>query len=332
MRYKLLSAAVLVWTVASIGPVAGRTFDDSARRPVARQMMASDRTKRPATDSAVAAWRSDDCQTVVRMTATADSLSVDRRDSLARFEPVETQLAVLRSSSDDGEVVLEVAGFGITLSGSSDEWLRPADPDKPRSRVSPTLLSGSEYGFIIPTGLSYGAYPAGEAGFFDLRSGKSFHLSSTLIGLNVEMGRRRLFRFSTGLRYTIDNYRLSDTSVTLGNEAGTVVPVALDEPADKSKLRVTSLGVPLTFSCRAARNLSVALTGYFDFTMGANAIYKRPKVKNPLAGVNTFRFGVGAAIAYHTVGVYVRYSVTPLFEPHVGPEICPLSIGFCIDM
>ena len=56
------------------------------------------------------------------------------------------------------------------------------------------------------------------------------------------MGRRRLFRFSTGLRYTIDNYRLSDTSVTLGNEAGTVVPVALDEPADKSKLRVTSLG------------------------------------------------------------------------------------------
>lgn len=332
MRYMLLPAAVLVWTVASIGPVAGRTFDDSTRRPVARQMMASDRTKRPATDSAVAAWRSDDCQTVVRMTATADSLSVDRRDSLARFDPVETQLAVLRSSSDDGEVVLEVAGFGITLSGSSDEWLRPADPDKPRSRVSPTLLSGSEYGFIIPTGLGYGAYPAGKAGFFDLRSGKSFHLSSTLIGLNVEMGRRRLFRFSTGLRYTIDNYRLSDTSVTLGNEAGTVVPVALDEPADKSKLRVTSLGVPLTFSCRAARNLSVALTGYFDFTMGANAIYKRPKVKNSLAGVNTFRFGVGAAIAYHTVGVYVRYSVTPLFESHVGPELCPLSIGFCIDM
>ena len=110
MRYKLLPAAVLVWTVASIGPVAGRTFDDSTRRPVARQMMASDRTKRPATDSAVAAWRSDDCQTVVRMTATADSLSVDRRDSLARFDPVETQLAVLRSSSDDGEVVLEVAG------------------------------------------------------------------------------------------------------------------------------------------------------------------------------------------------------------------------------
>ena len=332
MRYMLLPAAVLVWTVASIGPVAGRTFDDSTRRPVARQMMASDRTKRPATDSAVAAWRSDDCQTVVRMTATADSLSVDRRDSLARFDPVETQLAVLRSSSDDGEVVLEVAGFGITLSGSSDEWLRPADPDKPRSRVSPTLLSGSEYGFIIPTGLGYGAYPAGKAGFFDLRSGKSFHLSSTLIGLNVEMGRRRLFRFSTGLRYTIDNYRLSDTSVTLGNEAGTVVPVALDEPADKSKLRVTSLGVPLTFSCRAARNLSVALTGYFDFTMGANAIYKRPKVKNSLDGVNTFRFGVGAAIAYHSVGVYVRYSVTPLFELNVGPTVRPLSIGLCLDL
>lgn len=252
--------------------------------------------------------------------------------SLGRIDPLETDLAVLRSSSDGSDVVLEVAGFGITLSGSSDEWLRPADPDKPRSRVSPTLLSGSEYGFIVPTGLDYGAYPAVDEGFFDLRGGKSFHLSSTLIGLNVEMGRRRLFRFSTGLRYTIDNYRLSDSSVTLGNEGGAVVPVELDEPADKSKLRITSLGLPLTFSCRAARNLSVALTGYFDFTMGANAIYKRPKVKNPLAGVNAFRFGVGAAIAYHTVGVYVRYGVTPLFETNAGPEVRPLSIGFCVDL
>ncbi len=249
-------------------------------------------------------------------------------DTLRQGDLVENDLMTLRRTSDD--VVLEVAGFGITL--SSREWLQPADPEQPRSRVSPTLLSGSEYGFIIPTGIDYGAYPAGSDRFFDLRSGKSFHLASTLIGLKVEMGRRRLFSFATGLRYTIDNYRLSNSSVTLGHEDGMVVPVVLDERADKSKLRVTSLGLPLTFSCRAARNLSVALSGYFDFTMGANAIYKRPKVKQPLAGVNPFRFGVGAAVGYHSVGVYVRYSVTPLFEDRVGPGVHPLSIGLCLDL
>ncbi|WP_417015645.1 hypothetical protein [Alistipes sp.] len=249
-------------------------------------------------------------------------------DTLRQGDLVENDLMTLRRTSDD--VVLEVAGFGITL--SSREWLQPADPEQPRSRVSPTLLSGSEYGFIIPTGLDYGAYPTGSDRFFDLRSGKSFHLASTLIGLKVEMGRRRLFQFATGLRYTIDNYRLSDPSLTLGNDAGMVIPVTLDERADKSKLRVTSLGLPLGFSCQAARNLSVSVTGYFDFTMGANAIYKRPKVKNPLAGVNTFRFGVGVAVAYHSIGVYVRYSVTPLFEDRKGPGVRPLSIGLCLDI
>lgn len=253
-------------------------------------------------------------------------------DSLARIDPVDTELAVLRRSADGGDVVLEVAGFGITLSGPSEERFQAADPEKPRSRVSPTLLSGTEYGFIVPTGLDYGGYSAENDGFFNLRGGKSFHLSSTLIGLNVDMGRRRLFRFSTGLRYTIDNYRLSDPSITLGNEGGMVVPVLLDERADKSKLRVTSLGLPLTFSCRAARDLTVSLSGYFDFTMGANAIYKRPKVKSQLSGVNAFRFGVGAAVTYHSIGVYVRYAVTPLFETNAGPGVRPLSIGLCLDM
>ena len=264
-----------------------------------------------------------------RKTSDSEPMSAD---SLGRLDLVDTDLASLRRSTEEGDVVLEVAGFGITLSGSSSEWLRPADPEKPRSRVSPTLLAATEYGYNVPTGFDYGAYPAGSDRFLGLRNGKSFHFSSTLIGLSVDLGRNRLFRFSTGLRYTVDNFRLSDSSITLGNEDGMIVPITLDERADKSKLRITSLGLPLTFSCHAARNLSVALTGYFDFTMGANAIYKRPKVKNSLDGVNTFRFGVGAAIAYHSVGVYVRYSVTPLFELNVGPTVRPLSIGLCLDL
>ena len=253
-------------------------------------------------------------------------------DSLKRIDPVDTDLVALRRSAEGEEVVLEVAGFGITLSNSPDGWFRSADSVQNRSRVSLVFLGGTEYGFIVPTGLGYGAYPAGSDHFFDLRNGKSFHCSTTLVGLNVAFGRQRQFDLKTGLRYTIDNYRLSDNSITLGNENGMIIPRTLDEKADKSKLRITSLGIPLTFSYRVVRNLTVAVSGYFDFTMGANSIYKRPKVKNSLAGVNPFLFSTAVAIGYHRVGVYLRYGVTPLFKSGVGPEVHPISIGFCLDM
>ena len=253
-------------------------------------------------------------------------------DSLERIDPVDTDLVALRRSAKDGEMVLEVAGFGITLSNSPDGWFRSADSVQNRSRVSLVFLGGTEYGFIVPTGLGYGAYPAGSDHFFDLRNGKSFHCSTTLVGLNVAFGRQRQFDLKTGLRYTIDNYRLSDNSITLGNENGMVVPVALDEKADKSKLRITSLGIPLHLAYHPVKQMTLSLSGYFDFTMGANSIYKNPKVKNPLSGVRTFQFGVGVGVTYYRCGVYFRYGVTPLFENGVGPKVHPLSLGICFGL
>lgn len=47
------------------------------------------------------------------------------------------------------------------------------------------------------------------------------------------------------MQYTLDNYRLSDNTITLGNDGGRVVPVALDEPAGKSKAVTSSLGIPV---------------------------------------------------------------------------------------
>ena len=246
------------------------------------------------------------------------------------IETVEDDLMTIRRGSDDNSMVLEVAGFGITLSGLTDERLKQRDSLIRRSRVNLILLGARETGFNILTGVDYGAYPDGTEDFLDIRAGKSFHFSTLLAGLNCELGKRRRFGFSTGLQYTVDNFRLSDNSVTLGRKQGMITPVILDEKADKSKLRITSLGIPLYFSYQAARHLDISLSGYFDFTMGANSIYKKPKVKNSLSGVNTFRFSVGGAITYYRIGVYVRYSVTPLFESNAGPEVRPMSVGlFC---
>ena len=148
----------------------------------------------------------------------------------------------------------------------------------------------------------------------------------------VRLDKRGKFEFSTGLRYTVDNYRLSDNSVTLSRPDGLIVPVELDEKAGKSKFRTTSLGVPLQFSFDPVRRLRIAVVGYCDFVLGANAIYKKPKVKNSLSGVNPFQFGVGGSVSYGGVGVYVRYGVTSLFKSSAGPACHPLSFGVCVFM
>ena len=253
-------------------------------------------------------------------------------DSLERIDSVDTDLVALRRSAEGEEVVLEVAGFGITLSSLSDEKIRDRNARIKRPRCSLVIFYKTEWGYNIPSKVDYGAYPAGTAAFFDLRGGKSFHLSTTLAGLNYVFGKQRRFDMTTGLRYTVDNYRLSNNSITLGNENGMVVPLALDEKTDKSKLRVTSLGIPFHLAYHPVKQMTVSLSGYFDFTMGANSIYKQPKVKNPLPGVHTFRFGVGVGVPYYRCGIYFRYGVTPLFESGVGPKVHPLSLGICFGL
>lgn len=148
----------------------------------------------------------------------------------------------------------------------------------------------------------------------------------------MALDRKRRFEFSTGLRYTVDNYRLSDNSITLGRDGGLVVPLPLDDKADKSKLRITSLGIPLQFSFDPVKHLRVAVVGYCDFTLGANAIYKKPKEKNSLSGVNPFQFGLGGSVSYRGFGVYVRYGVTSLFKSSAGPVCHPVSFGVCVFM
>lgn len=251
-------------------------------------------------------------------------------DSLERIDPVDTDLVALRRSDKEGEMVLEVAGFGITLTSLSDEKIQDRNARIRRPHFNMVLFYKTELGFNIPSGVGYDAYPAGTGEFFDLRGGKSFHFSTTLVGLNYEFGKQRQFDITTGLRYTVDNYRLSDNSIVLGNENGMVAPLALDEKADKSKLRLTSLGIPLHLAYHPVKRMTLSLSGYFDFTMGANSISKSPKVKNSLSGVRTFQFGVGAGVAYSRFGVYFRYGVTPLFESGAGPKVHPLSIGLCV--
>ena len=250
-------------------------------------------------------------------------------DSLRRIGDVDTGPVTMRRAADGNDMVLEVAGFGITLGQAAGGEKQQV---KSYPRVCGLFFDGVELGFNFLTGADYAGYPAEAGDFLDVKGGNSFHFGITPVGLSVALDRKRRFEFSTGLRYTVDNYRLSDNSITLGREGGMIVPLPLDEKADKSKLRITSLGIPLQFSFDPVRHLRVAVVGYCDFTLGSNAIYKKPKEKSSLSGVNPFRFGFGGSVSYRGFGLYVRYGVTPLFKSGAGPACHPVSFGVCVFM
>lgn len=266
---------------------------------------------------------------LLALCASAQATDVPAADSLRRIGDVDTGPVTMRRAADGEGMVLEVAGFGITLGQASGGEKQKV---KALPRVCGSFLSGAEMGFNFLTGADYAGYPAEAGDFLDVRGGNSFHFGITPVGLSVALDRKRRFEFSTGLRYTVDNYRLSDNSITLGRDGGMVVPLPLDDKADKSKLRITSLGFPLQFSFDPVKHLRVAVVGYCDFTLGANAIYKKPKEKNSLSGVNPFQFGLGGSVSYRGFGVYVRYGVTSLFKSSAGPVCHPVSFGVCVFM
>ncbi|MBS4766783.1 outer membrane beta-barrel protein [Alistipes sp. kh20] len=266
---------------------------------------------------------------LLALCASAQATDVPAADSLRRIGDVDTGPVTMRRAADGEGMVLEVAGFGITLGQASGGEKQKV---KALPRVCGSFLSGVEMGFNFLTGADYAGYPAEAGDFLDVRGGNSFHFGIMPVGLSVALDRKRRFEFSTGLRYTVDNYRLSDNSITLGRDGGMVVPLPLDDKVDKSKFRITSLGFPLQFSFDPVRHLRVAVVGYCDFTLGANAIYKKPKEKNSLSGVNPFQFGLGGSVSYRGFGVYVRYGVTSLFKSSAGPVCHPVSFGVCVFM
>ncbi len=256
------------------------------------------------------------------VTAPRDSLGID---TLRRIDTVGSELVQLREGGGDGSMILEVGGFGLKLGTT---YMSEQFEKINRSRFWLGFVSNFEFGFTQLTGVDYGAYTAEQRGFLDQRLGASFHFSFSMAELAARLNQRRSLILGFGLQYTLDNIRLADPAMTLGHENGRIVPSILAEPADKSKIVCSYLGVPLRLYYIPAKHVKLTAVLYNDFLLGADAIYKAPKKKHGLSGFRGYQFGIGAAATYRGIGCYVRYSPTPLFKNGAGPECRVLSFGF----
>lgn len=278
------------------------------------------------TEGELRVQRGGTCERPV-MAMNRDSLGLD---TLRRIDTVGNDLMALRGADREGNVILEVAGFGITLGRAPEPEY--ADVVTRSGSVKLYLFNCGEFGFSQLVGVDYDGYAPEEKGFLDQKLGSSIHVAASVLQVQVALNRNRTLYFATDLNFAVDNYRLSDAHIRLGYEHGRLLPVALDEPADKSKFVTSSLGIPLRLIYKPFRNFQVSAIAYSDFGIELTSLHKKPKVQYELSGLRTYQFGVGGAVSYSGVGVFVRYGVTPLFKKGGGPECHTLSFGISLLM
>ena len=230
---------------------------------------------------------------------------------------------------DDG-LRIEMAGIGITLVPGEGGAKADFKWSKPERRIlSTTLVTPMDIGFNVLTGTDYKGQWEDNGDFLDMRGGKSIRFAFDIAGLTVNMDRASRWVFNTAARFTVDNYRFLDNSVTLSRgEDGTLMPAATPAGTKKSKVAVTYMGIPIRISFTPYKELTITAEASANVLLKAHSKYAFPKVKENLPGFNPFRIGVGGAIDYNGFGVYCDYSLTPLFKSGTGSGARTLSIGF----
>ncbi len=258
-------------------------------------------------------------------TAASDEKAVD---APRRIDPSDSEIVQLHETDEKGGILLEVGGLDLKLGRSyeSKAW-----EELKKSRFSLTFASDIELGFTALTGVTYDHPHETMPDFLDQTLGSSFHFGFTPIGICMRLDRKGRSYLNLGMSYSVDNLRLTNPALTVRNDGQLLVPIALDEPAKKSKLRYTNLGLVLRYNWTPIRKLHLGLSTHYDFLMNGCAITKSPKKKTDLSGFTTFRFGVGASVSYRFIGFFVRYTPTSLFKSSSGLQAQTLSYGVTIS-
>jgi hypothetical protein len=217
-------------------------------------------------------------------------------------------IAFRRSGKND--FTMTIAGYDITFGNTGS---------KPRRSFKFYMVSNLELGFN---------FLSNESKSFELNNAKSIHFGLDIFEYIAKLDpTNNRFLLSTGINIKCDNYTFDD-NITLKKVGGNIITVPLIENYKKSKLTATYLGIPLRFKYKFTKSFGISAGGYADLLLSAHTKYKKPKNKEKISGLNPIQCGVGGAITIECFGLYVKYSLTPLFRNDVGPNRNLLSTGF----
>lgn len=236
-------------------------------------------------------------------------------------------------SLNSSDFVIQIGGHDITFGqkGKNQHYSYSCKDKRYRKASNNYLTLGTniELGFNSLVNTSYSNYPSQYNGFLDLRGGKSIHFGIDLATIYMHLNQSNSLYLGLGMRIDCDNYTFSD-NITIKKIGGTIMPIELDKDYKKSKLTATYFGIPLYLRCNISRGLRLTLNGYADILLNSHTKYKKPKHKENISCLNPVQFGFGGALSYHHLGLYIKYSASPLFKNEYGPKAHLLSAGFAI--
>jgi len=185
------------------------------------------------------------------------------------------------------------------------------------------------------------ALPAG-AGYMNLNTGRSWNFNWNFLDYGFGFGTDKI-GLVTGLGLEWTNYVFDgQNSIAKNDVDGTIesyIPLNADA-ITKSKLGMFYLKAPLMLEIQipvGGKNIHISggLTGGIKVSSKTKIKYliNGEKSKENTRGdynLSPLRYGAEVRIGYRALNLFATYYLTPLFEPNMGPELYPFTIGLTL--
>lgn len=219
---------------------------------------------------------------------------------------------LLTLNTDEDDMTVSIAGFDLKLGPSE------------RSHGGNRLCSSLN--FFTPMSIGVLTMTGAEDVVPDIRIPRSWSMYDDLVSLSLYGRGHRGPIFSTGIRLSYFNYRLHDGYAMTVNESG--IPGLVDGTMyDKSKFKLTYLGVPVSLGLRIGSSFKLEATATFDMLVDARNKVKDPKSWSELEDLNPYRTSLELSLGSDDLGVFMNYGFTPIFKEGSGIDARTLSLG-----
>ena len=191
---------------------------------------------------------------------------------------------------------------------------------------------GLELGFNGFDQADYSAYVAKD--FMSLNQGKSTEIDLNFYELNIGLAKSYVGLVS-GMGLSFNNYRFENPFTIEKSLTRTeAVPLVYDN-LSKSKLAVSYLNIPVLLEFQIPVNnnegrlyINAGIIGGVKIGSHTKVKYGDTKDKDHSGfNLNAFKYEATARIGYKDIGLFAKYSLTPLFQDDKGPVLTPFTIG-----
>lgn len=248
----------------------------------------------------------------------------------------DTVLVVTKKKEGITIVINDKGDTTQTISRRRDQNDR--DYDRARRQKRDRDRGSVDYGISIGLNsfILQSSNPAYPEDSYDLRPiGSRYFALSVGAMPTIIRGRYASLKLYYGVEVAWNNFMFEGNNIAEKTPTGVAFPDAGRE-LQKSKLTVCTLGIPIvprvTFYNTDGRKIChLGLGGYVNYRLDS---YR--KIKEADGGtdrrhsdyyLNNYRYGLMAHLGLRSVDFFVKYDLSPLFQPDKGPDVRTLSFG-----